>query len=162
MAAMAQIREDQKQGLAQLCRHLMAAAVAAVKLQRGIPDGDLMDFQPSHWRKVWPQGDTDRGEADDSVVERYFDGKQFNRRAPPPRFVMPDFEPDEDVVNTQGSLSLAEGQLGAKMDPAVVADRAMGVLNKEFIDSIGHVPKKRWNPDGTLSQADEFSSPAGI
>ena len=66
------------------------------------------------------------------------------------------------MINTQGSLSLAEGELGKKMDPAVVADRAIGVLNKEFIDSIGYVPKKRWNSDGTLTQANEFSSPAGI
>ena len=30
----------------------------------GIPDGSLMDKNPSHWRKKWPEGAIDGGEGD--------------------------------------------------------------------------------------------------
>ena len=35
---------------------------------RGIPDSSLMDRQRSHWKKIWPQGDTDDGLNDDFVL----------------------------------------------------------------------------------------------
>jgi hypothetical protein len=35
---------------------------------RSIPYASLMDEQPSHWKKIWPQGDTDDGLYDDTVI----------------------------------------------------------------------------------------------
>ena len=35
---------------------------------RGIPSASLMDRQPSHWKKIWPQGDTDDGLNDNLVL----------------------------------------------------------------------------------------------
>ena len=34
----------------------------------GIPDGSLMDKQPSHWRKSWPQGAIDDSTDDDKIM----------------------------------------------------------------------------------------------
>ena len=35
---------------------------------RGIPSDSLMDRQPSHWKKIWPQGDTDDATNDNNVL----------------------------------------------------------------------------------------------
>ena len=35
---------------------------------RSIPSDSLMDRQPSHWKKIWPQGDTDDGLNDNLVL----------------------------------------------------------------------------------------------
>ena len=45
----------------------------------GIPNGSLMDKNPSHWRKAWPEGATDAGagDAEFEIVDR------FNHPAPP-------------------------------------------------------------------------------
>ena len=37
-------------------------------VQEGIDDKSLMDRQPSHWRKIWPQGLTDDGNNDVDVL----------------------------------------------------------------------------------------------
>ena len=138
---------------------IAATAVAAVQLKRGICDGELMDQQGPHWRKTWPQGNTDNGEDDDGVVERFYDGKRKVGRPEPARFVMPDFEVDDDVIGTQASLSLAEGELGRPMDPAVAKDHGLEVLHREFFDTWGHVPKTKF--DGkSVSTVNEFVMPA--
>ena len=45
----------------------------------GIPDKSLMDKNGPHWRKAWPEGDTDMGEgtAEFDIIDEY------NHPAPP-------------------------------------------------------------------------------
>ena len=51
----------------------------AVQLaSRGMPYPALMQEQPSHWRKVWPEGATDNSDGDAEVIDR------FNRPIPGP------------------------------------------------------------------------------
>jgi hypothetical protein len=45
---------------------------------RGIPYPALMQEQPTHWRKVWPEGATDNSDGDAEVIDR------FNRPIPGP------------------------------------------------------------------------------
>ena len=45
----------------------LVGATQAVTI-RGIPSDSLMDRQPSHWKKIWPQGDTDDGLNDNLVL----------------------------------------------------------------------------------------------
>ena len=45
---------------------------------RGIPDGSLMDRQPSFWKKIWPQGTTDDALNDNLVLN-------WPKITPPPR-----------------------------------------------------------------------------
>merc|ERR1712032_373239 len=47
---------------------LLSEAEAIRMTQRGIDKGDLMQSQPSHWRKNWPQGDIDDGTNDEDVM----------------------------------------------------------------------------------------------
>ena len=62
----------------------LAAAVGAVQLEHlpkgndfvqiglgGIPYPALMQEQPSHWRKVWPEGAIDNSDGDAEVMDRF-------------------------------------------------------------------------------------------
>ena len=50
-------------------------------VQEGIPDGSLMDRQPSHWKKIWPQGLTDDGNQDAETLNMFLDA---HAPIPPP------------------------------------------------------------------------------
>ena len=54
----------------------LLVATNAVQLE-GIPYPALMQEQPSHWRKVWPEGATDNSDGDAEVIDK------FNTRPPP-------------------------------------------------------------------------------
>ena len=51
---------------------LLLSGTEAIKMtQKGIGKGDLMQSQPSHWRKVWPEGATDNSDGDAEVIDRF-------------------------------------------------------------------------------------------
>lgn len=106
---------------------LLVAATNALTIERGIDKGALMQSQGAHWRKSWPEGDTDAGEGDEDVIN--IGGPRIKpKRKPFARFIAPDWTLDEEVVKTQGSLNLAEGATGSAMSEETVKDRAMGIL----------------------------------
>ena len=49
---------------------IIASSVQAVKVE-GIPKPDIMQEQPSHWRKVWPQGIIDDSTNDADVLDMF-------------------------------------------------------------------------------------------
>ena len=59
---------------------------------------------------------------------------------------MPDFEVDDDVIGTQASLYIAEGELGRPMDPAGAKYHGFGVFHREFFEIWGElsVPKSKF------------------
>merc|ERR1711934_405803 len=102
---------------------LMAANTAAVKLD-GIPKGALMQSQPSHWRKAWPEGDTDNADGDAEVLNMFLNKK---KKEPKPKITYP-WNYDEDVVETKNSLETAEGIVGTKLSPGSVKDGGLGMI----------------------------------
>ena len=82
---------------------LMATA-GAVQLE-GIPYPALMQEQPSHWRKVWPEGATDNSDGDAEILDR------FNKRPKEEKKEKEETYPwslDEDVLTTGDSIKTAE------------------------------------------------------
>ena len=82
----------------------LVASVGAVQLE-GIPYPALMQEQPSHWRKVWPEGDTDNSDGDAEVLDR------FNKRTKedkPEKVETYPWSLDEDVLSTGDSIKSAE------------------------------------------------------
>ena len=67
-----------------------------------------MQNQKSHWRKIWPQGDTDNGDDDDLVLN--LKGKERGWKKPPPTYTYP-WTLDSDVVDTAKHLEDTEGLL---------------------------------------------------
>merc|ERR1739838_6372 len=105
------------------------ASAYAVKLHlepvmNGIPDGTLMDKNPSHWRKIWPEGDTDAGQFDEEVINMAGPGRKGVPEVPKVYKPLP-WELDEDVISTQGSIETAESMIGGKMKSENVKDRGM-------------------------------------
>merc|ERR1712046_341438 len=91
---------------------LMVANSAAMKLE-GIHKDDLMQNNPSHWRKPWPEGDTDNGENDADVLNMW-----MNKKPKPGKPVITyPWNYDEDVIDTKASLETAEGIVGEKLTP---------------------------------------------
>ena len=96
----------------------LAAVVGAVQLEKiprgndfiqiglgGIPYPAIMQEQPSHWRKVWPEGAVDNSDGDAEIIDR------FNKKPPGPPDGPQEKYPwsfDEDVISTGDSIKTAE------------------------------------------------------
>ena len=88
-----------------------------------------MDKNPSHWRKSWPEGDTDRGEGDEDTINLAGDG----RKGPPKpayKYVEKPWKLDENVVETQASIQLSEDNVKGKLTAEAVKDRGMSMVEK--------------------------------
>ena len=83
-----------------------------------------MQNNPSHWRKPWPEGDTDNGDGDAEVMEMFLKKK---KKEPKPVITYP-WNYDEDVVETKKSLETAEGIVGTKLDKSAVKDGGLGMI----------------------------------
>ena len=102
---------------------LMVGSTSSLKLE-GIDKGTLMQNNPSHWRKAWPEGDTDDGNGDAEVLEMFLKKK---KAAPKSKITYP-WNYDEDVIETKKSLETAEGITGAKLAEAAVKDGGLGMI----------------------------------
>lgn len=102
---------------------LMVANTAAIKLN-GIDKDDLMQNQASHWRKPWPQGDTDTGEGDADVLWMFLNK---TKKAPKPKITYP-WNYDEDVIDTGDSLATAEKLVGSTLKKDAVKDGGLGMI----------------------------------
>ena len=102
---------------------LMVGSTSSVKLD-GIDKDALMQNNPSHWRKVWPEGDTDDGNGDAEVMEMFMRKKA---KEPKKKITYP-WAYDEDVVETKKSLETAEGMTSAKLSEAAVKDGGLGMI----------------------------------
>ena len=102
---------------------LMVGSTSSLKLE-GIDKGVLMQNNPSHWRKAWPEGDTDDGNGDAEVLEMFLKKK---KAAPKSKITYP-WNYDEDVIETKKSLETAEGITGAKLAEAAVKDGGLGMI----------------------------------
>merc|ERR1712070_1344432 len=72
----------------------------------GISKDDLMQNNPSHWRKAWPEGDTDPGANDEDVIDRLPTKKRSHKDGP--AAISYPWVYDDDVIETGDSLALAE------------------------------------------------------
>ena len=79
------------------------------ELVGGIAKGDLMQNNPSHWRKHWPEGDTDNGNGDAEVLDMFKHPRQ--KKDKKDTYTYP-WTYDEDVIKTGNSLALSEEMTG--------------------------------------------------
>ena len=93
-------------------------------------DPAIMQNQPSHWRKQWPEGLTDQGQQDDTVVDRQ--GKYRGRKWTKPVPVVDyghDLPLDGDIVDSQKHTEDAESQFEKVLAPSSYLDRGYTILN---------------------------------
>merc|ERR1711957_1148041 len=91
---------------------LMVGSTSSLKLE-GIDKGDLMQNNPSHWRKAWPEGDTDNGQDDSDVIDRLHNKHKGFKEAKPKETYPWSY--DEDVIHTGNSLALSEHMTGKEL-----------------------------------------------
>ena len=85
----------------------------AVQLSAGgIPYHALMNEQPSHWRKVWPEGAVDNSDGDAEIIDRF--NKEPPAKPDGPQEKYP-WSYDEDVLATKASLKTGEKITGEEL-----------------------------------------------
>jgi len=99
---------------------LLVADSAAVKLE-GIPKSSIMQAQPNHWRKPWPEG-VDNADGDAEVLWMFLKGREKKVK---PTITYP-WNYDEDVIETGTSLETAEKLVGKKLNTP--ADGGLGMI----------------------------------
>ena len=119
---------------------LMVGTSSALKLE-GIDKDALMQNQASHWRKAWPEGDTDDGNGDAEVLDMFM---RKTKKAPKPKITYP-WNYDEDVIETKKSLDTAESITNAKLSHEAVKDGGLGMI---FTYDNTKVQNPRGYPDG--------------
>ena len=102
---------------------LLSGSEAIKMTQKGISGDDLMQSQPSHWRKNWPQGDVDDGTNDEDVMYVPALARKTRRRHGP-KETYP-YTLDEDVIDTRESLETSEGLTGKKLSNDGVKQRGL-------------------------------------
>ena len=78
---------------------------------KGIPKGDIMQNQPNHWRKIWPQGLTDDGRDDDKILF----GWSIREPEEDKRVKYAPVVLDSDVITTLDSVKTVEGKLKTQL-----------------------------------------------
>ena len=94
----------------------------------GIDKDDLMDG--SHWRKTWPEGNTDDSTDDDTILSKWTDKKR-TAKDKVKRVTYP-FELDDDIKDSQRHMGEAEtsvGQTFGENDRNAYLDRGLNIIN---------------------------------
>ena len=94
----------------------------------GIPKDDIMQNQANHWRKIWPQGNTDDGRDDDKIMFGWSEEKED----PPKRVTYPKIVLDEDVIRTQNSVASTEGALGTTLSEDTLKVRGLNRIDGPY------------------------------
>ena len=104
---------------------LFIASASAIDLA-SIPVGTLMQSNPSHWRKVWPEGIVDNADGDANVLD------MFTTR--PPKKVTTGLEKypwshSDEVLESQASLKKAEEITKEKFSDASATSRGFDMMH---------------------------------
>ena len=104
---------------------LLIASASAVQLE-AIPAGALMQNNPSHWRKTWPEGITDNADGDAEVINRFLkdedDGKKKTKETYP-------WTISDEVKETQASIAKGEKITGEVFEDDAAKQRGLNMLH---------------------------------
>ena len=84
-----------------------------------------MQNNPSHWRKVWPEGDVDNADGDAEVLSMFLEPEPGP--PPKPKETYP-YTLDDDVVSTKKSIKTAEAATSHKLSKEGVAERGLNMI----------------------------------
>ena len=104
---------------------LLIASASAIELT-SIPYGNLMQSNPSHWRKTWPEGQVDNSDGDAGVLD------MFNTRPVKKDTKGTETYPwthSEEVLETQASLKNAEDITKETFAAKAATSRGMDMLH---------------------------------
>ena len=85
----------------------------------------MMQEQPSHWRKVWPEGAVDNSDGDAEIIDR-FNKKPKEKKADPEEKYPWSLE--DSIVASQNSVKQAEKITGEELGD-MTGDRGLGLIH---------------------------------
>ena len=104
---------------------LLGVAAAHQLHSRGIDKDDLMQNQPSHWRKVWPQGVIDNSEGDSEVLDMFNTPEKHEKKVQKETYP---WELAKEVIDTNESIATAEKSTGKKLSAEGVKQRGLDMI----------------------------------
>ena len=112
---------------------LFVASASAVQLE-SIPAGSLMQNNPSHWRKLWPEGAVDNADGDAEILDRF--NQPPKKKDAGGKETYPWTHSDE-VKETQASIKKAEEITKETFNDAAATSRGLDMLHT--YDNTGRV-----------------------
>ena len=104
---------------------ILIASVSAVQLE-SIPIGVLMQHNPSHWRKVWPEGAVDNADGDAEVINRFLKDEEDDKKDKKETYP---WTISDEVKETQASIQKGLKITGEEMDDAAFKSRGLDMIN---------------------------------
>ena len=104
---------------------LVGLAAAHQLHSHGIDKDAIMQNQPSHWRKQWPQGAIDNSEGDADVLDMFAKPEEKKKKV---ETVTYPWRLSDEVLETHESLDTSEKKLGKKLSAETVKDGGMGMI----------------------------------
>ena len=94
-------------------------------------DPEVMQNQPAHWRKQWPEGNTDQGQRDDEVVLPEGEYRSRKWLQPVPVVEYNTGPLDDDILDSQAHLEHYESDFGLEhgLSKESYQDRGFAILN---------------------------------
>ena len=110
-----------------ICIAVLVSSAQAISVE-SIPKGTLMQNNPSHWRKVWPEGIVDNGDADAEILEAFLlpEDEKAKKKGKKETF---DWTLDDDVIATQKSITTAEGITSQKLNDAATKNGGLDMIS---------------------------------
>ena len=106
---------------------LLIASASAVQLEATtIPAGSLMQNNPSHWRKIWPEGITDNADGDAEILNRF--NKPEEEKKTKGLETYP-WTMSDEVKETQASIQKGLKITGEEFSNEAATQRGMNMLH---------------------------------
>ena len=110
-----------------ICISLLISSAAAVSLD-SIPAESIMQNNPSHWRKAWPEGAVDNGDEDAGVINDFLYPIDEKLAKQEPKETYP-WSYDEDVIATQRSIETAAKITGHELSHEATKNGGLDMIS---------------------------------
>ena len=104
---------------------LLIASASAVQLE-AIPIGALMQNNPSHWRKVWPEGAVDNADGDAEILDRFNKPEEEKKKDGKESYP---WTLSDEVKETQASIAKGEKITGEVFEDAASHQRGLNMIH---------------------------------
>ena len=104
---------------------LLIASASAVQLE-AIPAGALMQNNPSHWRKVWPEGAVDNADGDAEILDRFNKPEEEKKKDGKESYP---WTLSDEVKETQASIAKGEKITGEVFEDAASHQRGLNMIH---------------------------------
>ena len=104
---------------------LLVASASAAQLE-SIPVGSLMQNNPSHWKKIWPEGIVDNADGDAEIIGRFNLPEKDKKKDDDEKYP---WSISDEVKETQASIAKAHAITGEEWSDAAAHSRGLDMIH---------------------------------